>query len=154
MVIIMGTREQFIAEIIIFIGLFIFSSGITCVIYIIKNFFDKDHRVFAIALLILGSVITIIGLLKRMDANEKYNNEIKNNIEITEAKSVTEPQSVKTSAIKVAILNKYNGAEIISSDKSDKGYFIYEQEKYSYELDNNILFINKDNKTVDYLYVN
>ena len=148
MVIIMGTREQFIAEIIIFIGLFIFSSGITCVIYIIKNFFDKDHRVFAIALLILGSVITIIGLLKRMDANEKYNNEI------TEAKSITEPQSVKTSAIKVAILNKYNGAEIISSDKPDKGYFIYEQEKYSYELDNNILFINKDNKTVDYLYIN
>ena len=138
MVIIMGTSEQFIAEIIIFIGLFIFSSGITCVIYIMKDFFDKDHRVLAIALLILGSVITIIGLLKRMDANEKYNNEIKNNVEITEAKSVTEPQSVKTSAIKVAILNKYNEAEI----------------KYSYELDNNILFINKDNKTVDYLYIN
>lgn len=138
MVIIMGTSEQFIAEIIIFIGLFIFSSGITCVIYIMKDFFDKDHRVLAIALLILSSVITIIGLLKRMDANEKYNNEIKNNIEITEAKSVTEPQSVKTSAIKVAILNKYNEAEIISSDKLDKGYFIYEQERYSFESENNL----------------
>ena len=28
------------------------------------------------------------------------------------------------------------------------------RKKYSYELDDNILFISKDNKIVDYLYVN
>lgn len=87
--------------------------------------------------------------------SDKNNNENKTiNENSTEIEAVTETQSVKTSDIKVAILNKYSGAEIISSDKPDKGYFIYEQEKYSYELDNNILFINKDNKTVDYLYIN
>lgn len=82
-------------------------------------------------------------------------NENNPTIEIsTEVETVTESQSVKSSSIKVVILNKYNGAEIISDGKLGKGYFIYEQEKYSYELDDNILFINKDNKTVDYLYVN
>lgn len=99
--------------------------------------------------IILGTIM-IGTALKDKSINE---NKTANEISI-EAETITETQSVKTSDIKVAILNKYNSAEIISSDKPDKGYFIYEQEKYSYELDNNILFINKDNKTVDYLYVN
>ena len=99
--------------------------------------------------IILGTIMIVIAL---SDKNINENKTINKNS--TEIETVTETQSVKTSDIKVAILNKYNGAEIISSDKPDKGYFIYEQEKYSYELDNNILFINKDNKTVDYLYVN
>lgn len=99
--------------------------------------------------IILGTIM-IGTALKDKSINE--NKTINGNS--TEIETVTETQSVKTSDIKVAILNKYSGAEIISSDKPDKGYFIYEQEKYSYELDNNILFINKDNKTVDYLYIN
>ena len=89
-----------------------------------------------------------VALSKNINENKTINENS------TEIEAVTETQSVKTSDIKVAILNKYSGAEIISSDKPDKGFFIYEQEKYSYELDDNILFINKDNKTVDYLYVN
>lgn len=98
--------------------------------------------------IILGTIM-IGTALKDKSINE--NKTINGNS--TEIETVTEIQSVKTSDIKVAILNKYKGAEIISSDKPGKGYFIYEQEKYSYELDDNILFINKDNKTVDYLYV-
>lgn len=98
--------------------------------------------------IILGTIM-IGTALKDKSINE--NKTINGNS--TEIETVTETQSVKTSDIKVAILNKYKGAEIISSDKPDKGYFIYEQEKYSYELDDNILFINKDNKTIDYLYV-
>lgn len=99
--------------------------------------------------IILGTIMIVITLSdKNINENKTING---NSIEI---ETVTETQSVKTSDIKVAILNKYNGAEIISSDKPDKGYFIYEQEKYSYELDDNILFINKDNKTIEYLYVN
>ncbi len=98
--------------------------------------------------IILGTIMIVIALSdKNINENKTING---NSIEI---ETVTETQSVKTSDIKVAILNKYNGAEIISSDKPDKGYFIYEQEKYSYELDDNILFINKDNKTVEYLYI-
>lgn len=98
--------------------------------------------------IILGTIM-IGTALKDKSINE--NKTINGNS--TEIETVTETQSVKTSDIKVAILNKYKGAEIISNDKPGKGYFIYEQEKYSYELDDNILFINKDNKTVDYLYV-
>ena len=98
--------------------------------------------------IILGTIMIGTALKdKSINENKTING---NSIEI---ETVTETQSVKTSDIKVAILNKYKGAEIISSDKPDKGYFIYEQEKYSYELDDNILFINKDNKTVEYLYV-
>lgn len=59
----------------------------------------------------------------------------------TKAESVTEPQSVKTSAVKVAILNKYNRAEIISSDKPDKGYFISDGITYYYEADGDNLKI-------------
>lgn len=99
--------------------------------------------------IILGTIMIAIAL---SDKNINENKTINKNS--TEIETVTETQSVKTSDIKVAILNKYSGAEIISSDKPDKGYFIYEQEKYSYELDDNILFISKGNKIVDYLYVN
>lgn len=109
-----------------------------------------------IVLFVWGWIGIILGMIMIGTAlKDKSINENKTANEISiEAETTTETQSVKTSDIKVAILNKYNSAEIISSDKPDKGYFIYEQEKYSYELDNNILFINKDNKTVDYLYVN
>lgn len=103
-------------------------------------------------IIFVGWGCMLIGALVAPSAKKNENNPT---IEIsTEVETVTESQSVKSSSIKVVILNKYNSAEIISSDKPDKGYFIYEQEKYSYELDNNILFINKDNKTVDYLYIN
>lgn len=108
-----------------------------------------------IVLFVWGWIGVILGILMIAVALSKNINENKTiNENSTEIEAVTETQSVKTSDIKVAILNKYSGAEIISSDKPDKGFFIYEQEKYSYELDDNILFINKDNKTVDYLYVN
>lgn len=107
----------------------------------------------------LGTFIIFVGwgcmLIGALVAPSAKKNENNPTIEIsTEVETVTESQSVKSSSIKVVILNKYNGAEIISDGKLGKGYFIYEQEKYSYELDDNILFINKDNKTVDYLYVN
>lgn len=109
-----------------------------------------------IVLFVWGWIGIILGMIMIGTAlKDKSINENKTANELSiEAETTIETQSIKTSDIKVAILNKYNSAEIISSDKPDKGYFIYEQEKYSYELDNNILFINKDNKTVDYLYVN
>lgn len=133
------------------IGAIVFVIGVCGLIagYII----DDDMY---IVLFVWGWIGVLLGiLLIAVALSDKNNNENKTiNENSTEIEAVTETQSVKTSDIKVAILNKYSGAEIISSDKSDKGYFIYEQEKYSYELDNNILFINKDNKTVDYLYIN
>ena len=95
----------------------------------------------------------VVGMLVTMKQGCINKNE--SSIEVsTETKSLIESQLVKSSNIKAAILNKYPNAEIISNDKSNNGYFIYQQEKYSYELDDNILFINRDNKIVDYLYVN
>lgn len=134
----------------IMIGAIIFVIGIL----IIAGFIINDDTAivliaWGLAGVFAGALIIVITL---MDKGVNGNKTINENS--TEIETVAETQSVKTSDIKVAILNKYNSAEIISSDKPDKGYFIYEQEKYSYELDNNILFINKDNKTVDYLYVN
>ncbi len=41
----------------------------------------------------------------------------------SEVETVTESQSVKSSSIKVVILNKYNGAEIISDGKLGKRLF-------------------------------
>lgn len=103
-------------------------------------------------IIFVGWGCMLIGALVAPSAKKNENNPT---IEIsTEVETVTESQSVKSSSIKVVILNKYNGAEIISDGKLGKGYFIYEQEKYSYELDDNILFISKDNKVIDYLYVN
>mgnify|MGYP000038395791 FL=1 len=135
----------------IMIGAIIFVIGICGLIagYII----DDDMY---IVLFVWGWIGIILGILMIAVAlsDKNINENMTINENSTEIETVTETQSVKTSDIKVAILNKYSGAEIISSDKPDKGYFIYEQEKYSYELDDNILFINKDNKTVDYLYVN
>lgn len=133
------------------IGAIVFVIGVCGLIagYII----DDDMYIVLFVWRWIGVLLGI--LLIAVALSDKNNNENKTiNENSTEIEAVTETQSVKTSDIKVAILNKYSGAEIISSDKPDKGYFIYEQEKYSYELDNNILFINKDNKTVDYLYIN
>lgn len=133
------------------IGAIILVIGICLIIagFIIND--DTGIVLFAwgLAGVIVGTIMTGTALIDKSVNGNKTINE-----NSTEIETVTETQSVKTSNIKVAILNKYNSAEIISSDKPYKGYFIYEQEKYSYELDNNILFINKDNKTVDYLYVN
>lgn len=132
------------------IGVIVFVIGICLIIagFMIND--DMGIVLFAwgLAGVIVGTIMTGTALIDKSDNENKTING--NSIEI---ETVTETQSVKTSDIKVAILNKYNGAEIISSDKPDKGYFIYEQKKYSYELDDNILFINKDNKTIDYLYV-
>ena len=132
------------------IGVIIFVIGI-CLI--IAGFIINDDT--EIVFIAWGWAGVILGTIMMVALSDKNINENKTTNEISiEAETTTETQSVKTSDIKVAILNKYSGAEIISSDKPGKGYFIYEQEKYSYELDDNILFINKDNKTVDYLYVN
>lgn len=128
--------------------IFMFMLGITVVIGgIILIFSDTDGSSGTD-----GVVITLFGLLFITSAI--FIKEINANEISTEVETVTESQSIKSSSIKVVILNKYSGAEIISDGESGKGYFIYEQEKYSYELDDNILFINRDNKTVDYLYVN
>lgn len=94
-------------------------------------------------LFIIAIGIMLIGIVF---ARMTKNIENESLIEVdTKAESVTEPQSVKTSAVKVAILNKYNRAEIISSDKPDKGYFISDGITYYYEADGDNLKISAGN---------
>ena len=86
----------------------------------------------------------------RCNGNKTIN---KNSTEI-ETVIETQTESVTNSAIKVAILKKYPGAEIINTTDSSIGYFLYNQENYSFESENNILFISKDNKTIYFIYLN
>lgn len=107
---------------------------------------------YYIPLLLICCCFLVGGVLVTMKQRFINNNE--SSIETSaEAESVTEPQSAKTNAIKVAILKKYPGAEIINTTDSAIGYFIYEQERYSFESENNVLFISKDNKTIDFIYL-
>ncbi len=135
------------------IGVFMLAIGVFIILFGLIN--DGIGEVPCYITSYLGWIGMFVGMLIIVIAlrDKNINENMTTNETSVETETTTETQSVKTSDIKVVILNKYNSAEIISSDKPDKGYFIYEQEKYSYELDNNILFINKDNKTVEYLYV-
>lgn len=138
------------------IGVITFVIG-ACLImagFIITGHIDVGHctlTAWGWADVIIGMLIIVIALMNiGVNGNKTIN---KNSTEI-EAVTETQTESVTNSAIKVAILKKYPGAEIINTTDSSIGYFLYEQEKYSFESENNILFISKDNKTIDFIYLN
>lgn len=109
----------------------IFAIGFIIVLIAILMIDKRDSLSTFLFIIAIG--IMLIGIVF---ARMTKNIENESLIEVdTKAESVTEPQSVKTSAVKVAILNKYNRAEIISSDKPDKGYFISDGITYYYEAD-------------------
>ena len=122
-------------------GIIIFAIGFIIVLIAILMIDKRDSLSTFLFIIAIG--IMLIGIVF---ARMTKNIENESLIEVdTKAESVTEPQSVKTSAIKVAILNKYNGAEIISSDKPDKGYFISDGITYYYEADGDNLKISAGN---------
>lgn len=56
------------------------------------------------------------------------------------------------SMIKIAIIDNYPDAEIITyNDKSGK--FIYENDKYDFSVEGNVIFITKNNKLSKYIYL-
>lgn len=99
-----------------------------------------------------GMLIIVIAL------SDKSNNENKTiNENSTEIENVTETQmeSAANSTIKVALMQNYPEAEIISN-KNDlqHGIFVYNNENYSFEVEDNILFIKQDKKLIKYIYLN
>ena len=102
--------------------------------------------------ILLGILMIAVALSdKNINENKTIN---ENSIEI---ETVTEIQteSAANSAIKVALIQNYPEAEIISNENDMKhGIFIYNNENYSFEVEDNILFIKQDKKLIKYIYLN
>lgn len=60
----------------------------------------------------------------------------------------TERETYKSNA-KIALLKEYPGIEIVSTNAdSTMGSFLYNKEEYTYKVENDILYILKDNKVI------
>jgi GH35 family endo-1,4-beta-xylanase len=136
------------------IGAIVFVIGVCGLIagYII----DDDMY---IVLFVWGWIGVLLGiLLIAVALSDKNNNENKSiNENSIEIETVTEIQteSAANSAIKVALIQNYPEAEIISNENDLKhGIFIYNNENYSFEVEDNILFIKQDKKLIKYIYLN
>lgn len=101
---------------------------------------------------ILGILMMIaVALPKNINENKTIN---ENSTEI-ETVIETQTESVTNSAIKVALMQNYPEAEIISNENDLKhGIFVYNNENYNFEVEDNILFIKQDKKLIKYIYLN
>lgn len=144
-------------DVIIFV-LFILGLCLTTVGFITAiNSYDKRtwnlrRDLFVFLSMVLGlTIITVSGLLDSISKNKSV-------VEVsTEAESVIETQaeSVINSAIKIALIQNYPEAEIISDENDlQQGIFIYNNETYNFEVEDNVLFIKQDKKLVKYIYLN
>lgn len=136
------------------IGAIVFVIGVCGLIagYII----DDDMY---IVLFVWGWIGVLLGiLLIAVALSDKNNNENKSiNENSIEIETVTEIQteSAANSAIKVALMQNYPEAEIISNENDlQHGIFVYNNENYNFEVEDNILFIKQDKKLIKYIYLN
>lgn len=123
---------------------------------IIAGFIINDDT--AIVLIAWGWAGVILGTIMMVALSDKNINENKTiNKNSTEIETVTETQteSAANSAIKVALMQNYPEAEIISNENDlQHGIFVYNNENYSFEVEDNILFIKQDKKLIKYIYLN
>ena len=102
--------------------------------------------------IILGTIM-IGTALKDKSINE--NKTINKNSSEIETVIETQTESAANSAIKVALMQNYPEAEIISNENDlQHGIFVYNNENYSFEVEDNILFIKQDKKLIKYIYLN
>jgi len=102
--------------------------------------------------IILGTIM-IGTALKDKSINE--NKTINGNSTEIETVTETQTESAANSAIKVALMQNYPEAEIISNENDlQHGIFVYNNENYSFEVEDNILFIKQDKKLIKYIYLN
>lgn len=100
----------------------------------------------------VGMLIIVIAL---RDKNINENMTINGNSTEIETVTETQTESAANSAIKVALMQNYPEAEIISNENDlQHGIFVYNNENYSFEVENNILFIKQDKKLIKYIYLN
>lgn len=135
------------------LGIIIFAIGFIIVLIAILMIDKRDSLSTFLFIIAIG--IMLIGIIF---ARMTKNIENESLIEVdTKAESATETQteSAANSAIKVALMQNYPEAEIISNENDlQHGIFIYNNENYSFEVEDNILFIKQDKKLIKYIYLN
>lgn len=135
------------------IGVIIFVIGICLIIagFIINDDTEIVFIAWGWAGVILGTIMMVALSDKNINENKTIN---KNSTEI-ETVIETQTESAANSAIKVALMQNYPEAEIISNENDlQRGIFIYDNETYNFEVEDNILFIKQDKKLVKYIYLN
>lgn len=133
------------------LGIIIFAIGFIIVLIAILMIDKMDSLSTFLFIIAIG--VMLIGIIfARMTKNIKNESLIEVD---TKAESVTETQteSAANSAIKVALMQNYPEAEIISNDLQH-GIFVYNNENYNFEVEDNILFIKQDKKLIKYIYLN
>lgn len=134
-------------------GIIIFAIGFIIVLIAILMIDKRDSLSTFLFIIAIG--VMLIGIIF---ARMTKNIENESLIEVdTKAESVTETQTelAANNTIKVALMQNYPEAEIISNkNDSQHGIFIYNNENYSFEVEDNILFIKQDKKLIKYIYLN
>ena len=106
---------------------------------------------WGLAGVIVGTIMMVALLEKNINENKTIN---ENSTEI-ETVIETQMESAANSAIKVALMQNYPEAEIISNENDlQHGIFVYNNENYNFEVEDNILFIKQDKKLIKYIYLN
>lgn len=140
----------------IFFGMLLIILSIITFVVTLYNADIIDGKIwilFLISAWIVSALLTSAYLLKSSikESTSPIEPEIK-----TECNSQEEiSASFNKSDIKVALVQNYPEAEIISNENDLKhGIFIYNNENYSFEVEDNILFIKQDKKLIKYIYLN
>lgn len=134
------------------LGIIIFAIGFIIVLIAILMIDKRDSLSTFLFIIAIG--VMLIGIIfARMTKNKN-----ESLIEVdTKAETVTEIQteSAANSAIKVALMQNYPEAKIISNENDlQHGIFVYNNENYNFEVEDNILFIKQDKKLIKYIYLN
>ena len=138
----------------IMIGAIIFVIGICLIIagFIINDDTAIVLITWGLAGVFAGALIIVITL---MDKGVNGNKTINENSTEIETVTETQTESAANSAIKVALMQNYPEAEIISNENDlQHGIFIYNNENYNFEVEDNILFIKQDKMLIKYIYLN
>lgn len=136
------------------IGIIMFVIGICLIIagLIINDSTGIVLFAWGWAGVIVGTIMAGTALI---DKNINENKTINENSTEIEAVTETQTESAANSAIKVALIQNYPEAEIISNENDlQHGIFIYNNENYNFEVEDNILFIKQDKKLIKYIYLN
>lgn len=116
---------------------------------------NDDMGIVLFAWELAGVIVGTIMMVALLDKNINENKTINENSTEIETVIETQMESAANSAIKVALMQNYPEAEIISNENDlQHGIFVYNNENYNFEVEDNILFIKQDKKLIKYIYLN
>ena len=135
------------------IGIIMFVIGI-CLI-MAGLIINDDMGIVLFAWGLAGVIVGTIMMVALLDKNINEDKTINENSTEIETVIETQMESAANSAIKVALMQNYPEAEIISNENDlQHGIFVYNNENYNFEVEDNILFIKQDKKLIKYIYLN